>query len=109
MKDVLFTQYMLPDGHKVERLIERPDDTAAQADELAKVGVVLEMEMLRDMATVSFTAERPTQPHSHILEVQYCAKCEDEVLASEVVPNGLAVPEAVDRLITTAYDAVIGR
>jgi hypothetical protein len=102
MKSVMFTQYMLPDGHKVERYLERPDDIVDQANQLDKVGVVLEMEMLRDMATVSLTAEM-------LPDSAYNNGPNEEVLAMEVVPNGPEIVDAVDRLITTAYNAVIGR
>ena len=96
MKPVTFIQYFLPHGNKQRMTIDRPDHIAEQWYQLISLDppAMFEMEVLNG-GMVSMTAER--------------ADSEDELLSMELVPNTEEVLTAVDRLITTAYDAVIGR
>ena len=98
---IQFTQYMMPDGHKEEMVIDRPPEIEEQAEQLKALDppAIFEMEMLRDYRTISLTIERDSLGELG----------DTEVLASEMVPNGPEIPEAVDRLVIAAYDAVIGR
>jgi hypothetical protein len=76
-----FTQYMLPNGRKVDVSIERPSDIAAAAADIINRGYRFECEMLTT-GDVSLTIAD-----------------DDGDLDIEVVPNGKDVPAAVDRLI----------
>lgn len=82
MKEIPFTQYMMPDGRKREQFIERPDEIADIALAFIKSGGRFEMEMLSDYVTVSLTAERG-----------------DDVVAHELCVNGPEIADAVDKLI----------
>ena len=85
MKPIAFTQFLMPYGEQVQIKIERPDPIAAQAAELVAAGCRLEIEVLRT-GEVSAAVERG-----------------DDTWAIEIVPNGPAVPEAVDKIICDAY------
>lgn len=82
MGKIEFTQYLLPDGRKTNVWIERPQAVVDRAQRIRAQGFRFEVEMLSDMETVSLTITDDEMDH-----------------AIEVVPNGPAVPEAVDRLI----------
>lgn len=83
MPDIPFTQFMRPHGRPVPVLIARPEPIATLAKELAAVNCRFEIEELRT-GEVSMTIEDGTVD-------------EDGALAQEVVENGPAVVEAVDR------------
>jgi hypothetical protein len=95
--DVPFTQYLRPDGRRRKVCIERAPDVAAQAQRLINAGYHFDIEELMN-GTVSMTVE-PDQPD---------AEGETFPIASELVPNGPAVPDAVDRLIAHAIARIDG-
>lgn len=84
-----FTQYLMPHGQRKAVLIDRSQDVAERATQLQEAGCVFEIEMLSDYITISMTVERGK-----------------DVLAIAVVPNGPAVPEAVDQIINEAHARV---
>lgn len=92
MKGIEFTQYLMPDGRRQQQWVERPEEVALLAERLRDAGVVFEIEMLSDYATISMTAEHPS---------------EEEPIAHELAPNGPEVLEAVDRLIQTAAERIL--
>jgi hypothetical protein len=81
MVDIPFTQYMRPDGRRVEVLIGRPSEIAALASRIIERGFLFECEHLTT-GHVSFTIAGPD---------------DDEDI--EVVSNGPEVPVAVDRMV----------
>lgn len=81
-----FTQYLRPSGEPREESIDRPPEIEALALEAYKRGVRFDAEVLVD-GMVSLTA-----------------MFEDDALAHEVVPNGPAVIDAVDRLVRCAAE-----
>jgi hypothetical protein len=85
MKPITFTQFLLPHGKRVSKIIDRPDTIADQAAELVAAGCRLEIEVLRTG------------------EVSMAVEYGDETLAIEIVPNGPKVPPAVDRIIAYAH------
>lgn len=90
--EIVWTQYLLPDGKRreVTSCVTTPEVVDA-ALALIGLGVLFEAEILRT-GDVSLTVERDGD--------------DDDVLAIEVVPNEeTAVRDAVDRLILTAYAA----
>jgi hypothetical protein len=87
---IRFTQYLRPDGRPVPVDVDRSAEVERRAEALSAADVRLEAEVL-PTGEVSFTAEREDEDG------------EVESLASEIVQNGPAVLDAVDRLITTAY------
>jgi hypothetical protein len=85
MKDVPFTQYLRPNGRKVDVTIDRPDDIADKAFEIIAKGYRFECEQLTT-GDVSFTIAG-----------------DDEDVDIELCFNGVEVPAAVDRLIERAH------
>jgi hypothetical protein len=83
MPEVLFTQFVRPDGHPREVSIDRPQEVADKAKEIEDRGYCLESEVLMS-GQVSLTIFDPD---------------DERDLAIELVPNGPEVPEAVDKLI----------
>jgi len=88
---IFFTQFLRPDGRRADIHIVRPPEILAVARKLETAGVQFEAEVLRDDVTVSFTASLPN-PESEVL-----------YLATELVPNGPKVLEAVDKLVMRAF------
>ena len=81
---ILFTQHMMPDGHKKSVEIDRPTEIEAVARTLITDGCSFEIEML-STGWISMTCE-----------------CGDEVLSHFICPNGPDVPLTVDRLVKAA-------
>lgn len=90
---IRFTQYLLPNGQRREVDIDRPANIADLADKLIARGHRFEIEMLRDMQTVSMTitSNEPGEPD----------------VAIKLCKNGPDIPNAVDTMIT-AYAKQIG-
>ena len=84
MPDIEFTQYLRPDGHRRQLLIDRPAEVYAKAQRIVAAGYRLEVEHLQHNLGVSLTI---------------FSRAEDMDVAGELVANGPEVPEAVDRLI----------
>ena len=82
---IKFTQYVLPNGHKRDEFIDRPAEIEALADKFVASGGWYEAEILRT-GEVSFTACRRVDGEPQDIDI-------------EVVPNGPAVLDAVDRLV----------
>lgn len=78
-----FTQYLRPDGRARDVSIERPEEIERKALQIIQAGYVFECEELTT-GHASLTIADPRKG--------------DDV-AIEVVPNGPAVPDAVDRLV----------
>jgi hypothetical protein len=76
-----FTQYLRPNGETRDESIERSPEIEKLALEAFEKGVRYEAEVLRT-GQVSFTA-----------------MLDGDAIAHEVVPNGPAVVDAVDRLV----------
>lgn len=89
MADILFTQYLRPDGRKAAVTIDRPDDIAKLADRIIDRGFRFECEHL-------------TTGHASLT---IAGADDDEDI--EVVRNGPEVPVAIDRMITR-FAAKIG-
>ena len=87
MKDIPFTQYLLPNGRKTSVVIGMPEDVADTALSLIKQGYRFECEMLSDYETVSLTVVDPDDTGD---------------IAIEVIKNGPEVPPAVERLVAKA-------
>lgn len=87
-----FTQYLMPDGRQTDVAIDRPDAVERLAEQLSTQGARFEIEMLSDYQTISLTCEPPDP--------------DGDTLAHELVPNGPAVPDAVDRLVAKAAAAM---
>lgn len=83
-----FTQYLMPHGRRQEVDIDRPEDVEAKARAVMDAGYFFELELLSDWQTVSLTVADRTN---------------GEDLEIELVRNGPAVPDAVDRLVATAF------
>lgn len=81
MGQIKFTQFMRPSGRPVPMTIERPDDICGLAQQIIGAGHCFEAEVLAT-GEVSLTITSPDG---------------DEDI--EVVQNGPAVPEAVDRMV----------
>lgn len=94
--DIPFTQYLRPDGRQRECAIERSPDIVAKARAVQQAGYHFDIEELMDR-TVSMTVES-NLPNND----------EQALIAIELCPNGPEVLEAVDRLVTTAYERVMG-
>ena len=89
--DVVFTQYLRPDGRQKKVWITRSAEIVALANRLIGAGYHFDIEELRDH-TVSMTCEPNTTTDDE----------DDAPIAIELVPNGPDVLEAVDRLIRAA-------
>jgi hypothetical protein len=83
---IAFTQYLRPNGRAAPVSIDMSPETEALAAELGGAGYRFEIEVLRT-GDVSMD----------------CSRGPDDVLAIEVVPNGPAVVEAVERLVVLAH------
>jgi hypothetical protein len=77
-----FTQYLLPNGRKIDVSIERPKDIYDKAMDIIKAGYRFEVEMLTNGLI-----------HMTITD-------DDDDQDGEVVNNGPEVPIAVDRMVT---------
>jgi hypothetical protein len=80
-----FTQYLRPDGRKVDEGIDMPAEIEALAQRFLRAGGRYEAEVLRE-GTVSFTAV-------------YRVNEEPQDIAIELCPNGPDVPYAVEMLV----------
>lgn len=96
--NVRFIQYLMPDGRKEEVFVKRSQEIADKARILWKYGYRLECEMLGDYQTISLTAEKDGLRAGDVVSV-----------AHEIAPNGPKVHDAVDVLITKAYDHLEGK
>jgi len=89
-EDIPFMQYRRPNGMKVPCSIRRPDEIAEKAAALIRAGYSFSCEVLQTDEVAL-----------------YCEQANsDDVLplAVEVVPNNPRVPEAVDTLVTRAWE-----
>ncbi len=93
VEPIEFTQFMRPNGRKVQVLISRPSSVAEAARSIVSSGARFEIEELMTGA-ISMTCEIDDAEEEVI------------VLAHELCPNGPKVPEAVDRLVQTASEAL---
>lgn len=84
--EIRFTQYLRPDGRKRVVSIERPASVVEAAHKLIKAGYRFECEEL-STGHASLTVVDPD---------------DEGDIAIQVVPNGPAVPDAVDRLVAEA-------
>jgi hypothetical protein len=84
-----FTQHLMPDGRRKSITIDRPEEIESLAIALIGAGCSFEIEMLQT-GEVSMTCEHTVDG-------------ETETLAIEVVPNGPAVPTAVDKMVREAH------
>lgn len=80
--DIVFTQYLMPNGRRDTVWIERPGAVVAKAKAIQAAGYRFVCEMLGDYRSISLTITDDKQDH-----------------AGEVVPNGPEVPEAIDRMV----------
>lgn len=80
--NIPFTQFLRPDGREVQTAIDRPEEIAKKAQALIEKGYAFHIEELTTGAI-----------HMTISDG------EDDV-AAEICPNGPAVPEMVDKMIT---------
>ena len=88
-----FTQYIMPDGHKAPRTIERPPEIEDKAQAVIAAGGAFEMEMLNvpeGLPNVSIT----------------CAYDGDDI-AIKLAVNGPPVVEAVDAVIEEAHKILV--
>jgi hypothetical protein len=83
-----FTQYLRPNGEKRDVAIDRPADIEKLAEEFIARGGYFEAEVLRS-GHVSLTACHPD--------------CETIDCVTIVVPNGIGMPEVVDKLVRKAH------
>lgn len=81
--DIVFTQYLMPHGRPQAVWIERPSAIVQKARRIEQAGYRFEIEMLGDYQSVSMTISDDKGDH-----------------AIEVVPNGPAVPETIDKMIS---------
>lgn len=85
-----FTWHLRPNGRRAEITIDRPEEIEQKARAVIAAGLHFEAEVLTT-GTVSVTvADRKAE----------------EDLCIELAQNGPAVVEAVDRLVTQAYDLI---
>lgn len=84
-----FTQYLLPKGKRQAIEISRPKEIEEMAIQFIDSGGKFEIEMLRDMRTISLTAVHKVNNEPQDIAIRLC-------------PNGPAVPEAVDNLVQAA-------
>lgn len=87
-----FIQYLRPNGRRAEVSIDRPGEIETLAHAFIGKGGRFECEEL-------------TTGHASLTAVFMLEDGEDDV-AIEVVKNGPAVPEAVDRLVRNATAAI---
>ena len=85
-KEIPFTQYMRPDGRRVEISIERPEEICKKAEAIINAGYCFEIEVLTT-GLVSMTISDDEADHD-----------------MEIVDNGPGVPVAVDRMINRFYE-----
>jgi hypothetical protein len=88
-----FTQYMLPDGRKVPVSVERPAEIEGMAQQFIEMGGRFECEML-STGQISLTAVCEIDGEEQDAEIEICA-------------NGPSVPDAVDRLVRSAFSHVV--
>lgn len=86
--EIPFTQYLMPGGRTVPVLIDMPADCASAALALLRRGYRFECEMLGDFRTLSLTCVDPADTGD---------------IAIELASNGPEVPEAVKRLVASAW------
>ena len=81
---ITFTQFMRPNGRRVETSIDRPEEIEQMADALKAKGLRFEVEVL-------------TTGH-----VSMAIEDKEETIAMRVVPNGPETLKAVDELVIEA-------
>lgn len=96
--DVIFTQYLRPDGRRRTVWVERSAETAADARLVVAAGFHFDIEELSS-GHVSMTVE-PNTTDAH---------GDDSPVAHELCVNGPSVPDAVDRLVRAAAAHVAAR
>jgi hypothetical protein len=84
-----FTQFLRPNGRQRFATIDRPEEIEAQALAVIRAGG-------------RFTAEVLRTGHASI-----ACEYEDEDIAIEVVMNGPKIPEAVDKVVKSAYKQLV--
>ena len=89
---IVFTQYLRPHGKKKVVTIDRPERICNMASALKNNDYELSVEELTT-GLVSMTVE---SRNDELLDLEGS-------LAHVIVPNDTAIPDAVDRLIETAY------
>lgn len=89
--DIVFTQYLRPNGRTRTIWIERSPEVVAMAKTLTEAGYRFEAEELTT-GHVSLTVERPTDPD------------DEGPIAHELGMNGPGVPAMVDTLIRDAFE-----
>lgn len=87
-----FTQYLRPNGRRVDVAIDRPKEIEDLANELMEKGVRFECEHLQT-GHASLTAVHPKAEKDDMGDI-----------AIRVVPNGEAVPGAVDEVVKAAAE-----
>lgn len=87
-----FTQFLLPHGQKRRVTIDRPPQIEEMASQLILMGCKFEIEVLQ---TSEISMETMDSQGNAIL--------------GEVCQNGPAVGEAVDRMITAAYEKHVAK
>lgn len=90
VKEVPFTQYLLPNGERRPTSIEVVDDVAAMAEEIIARGNRFEAEILTT-GHVSFT----------VFNI-----ADQEDVDIELCPNGPGVRESVEQLIRRVHEAI---
>lgn len=81
-----FTQFMLPNGRRVQVSVDRSSEVEEKAQKLISEGFAFEVEILRN-GVVNMDCNRG-----------------DVILGQELATNDTDVPEKVDRLVNKAYE-----
>jgi len=90
--DVVFTQFKMPNGRREVVWVARSPETASLARTIEQAGYHFDIEMLSDLQTISMTVDKDAPTTDE----------DEQPIAHELVVNGPAVLDAVDRLITAA-------
>lgn len=104
-----FTQYIRPNGRKKEVLITISNEVAEMGVELQQSGWELSVEAIQDEARsdeekiqmVDARMKREVLPYPSNVFLDVCNG--EDSLANELVRNGPAVVEAVERLVRSAH------
>lgn len=81
-----FTQFMLPNGRRVQVSVDRSSEVEEKAQKLISEGFAFEVEILRN-GVVNMDCNRG-----------------NVILGQELATNDTDVPEKVDRLVNKAYE-----
>ena len=88
-----FTQYMMPDGRKVPKFIDRPKEVEKKSKAVIEAGGAFEMEMLN---------VPPPLPNVSIT----CAYQDDDI-SHKICRNGPDVLDAIDLVVDEAHRIVV--